>query len=165
MIRKRVRKRHIAIGLVALELASIPVAAQMVDHVSFKVEPRVIVAEVPDRPAGERTFLVASNAAFVIEVEDVVGPVRTAVTPTGQVDNLSYGNAAELPGLAGSCISAQGNRTQVYAATGKTAKLRGKVQDQAVRIDVRFDPIANPLIHIVPRDEGSGLPGGACGLS
>ena len=165
MIRKRFRKRYVVFGLVALEIASIPVAAQMVDRVSFEVEPRVIVAEIPDRPAGERSFLVATNDGFVVEVEGVIGSVTTEVTASGHLGGVAYGSAAMMPGASSACTAAFGGRTQVYNAPEKTADTRGRIQDQAVRIDVRFDPLATPDIEFVPTADATGLPGQGCGLS
>jgi len=155
-------KGKILLGWIALELAAIPAAAQMVERVSFSPAPQVIVADARDNAPGLRSFLVASNTPFVVEVEQVIGEVDVEVFSNGYIGEMMYGINAQMPGEAKTCTTAQLGITRVYQAERKTAAKRGNVQSHAVRVNVRFDEVADPAIRIVPIKDGYGLPGESC---
>ena len=155
-------KGKLLLGWIALELAAIPAAAQMIERVSFAPAPQVIVADARDNAPGFRSFLVASNTPFVVEVEQVVGDVEVEVFSNGYIGEMMYGANAQMPGAAKVCMTARLGMTRVYEAERKTAATRGNVQSHAVRVNVRFDKAADPAIRIVSVADGYGLPGENC---
>ena len=153
-------------GWLALELLSLPFAlsasAGMVERVSFSPAPQVIVADTHDSAPGRQSFLVASNAPFVVEVTGVIGRVDVDVQTRGQLGSLAYGTNAQSPGETTRCSFARLGITQVYRAERKTAANPGEVQTQAVRVNVRYDEKAEPDIRIVPLADAYALPGDTC---
>ena len=152
----RHKKKVFAACLVA-ELASIPVAAQVADKVSFEIPVRVVAVPVeaqPDRP-GLQSFLVASNGPFAVEVADVVGRVDVEVSRTGYAGGLQHGGDAQMPGPREGCARSRGLPTRVYTSRRKTAARRGSVQSQSVRVDVRHGGVATPTVRIVPMEDAT----------
>ena len=161
---RRLTKTKLLAAFVGLEILALPVAAKMVDKVEFEVPARVIVAEADLGIAGQSSYLVASNAPFVVEVEGVIGDVSVEVNASGQLGTLDYGSQAQLPGARQSCTTASRLVTRVYTSKRKTAESQGDITEQAVRVDVTYDTVAEPRIRIVPVDDGYALPGEPCSL-
>ena len=66
------KARYLAIGLIALEIASIPVSAQIIDKYAFSKPQKVAAVPFPAE-VGITKFLVSSDAPFAIISEDTVG--------------------------------------------------------------------------------------------
>ena len=151
------------LGLMLLvELVSLPAAAQIVDRVSFKVSPVVIETPLPHQPAGQKSFLVATNTPFAVEVSGAVGKVDVRVAHTGYYGSLHYGTKAQMPGPRNSCVQGRLAPVVAYRADRKTAATRGDVQSHAVRVDVTFDPLADPDITFVAAEESTASEGMSC---
>ena len=56
----------------------------------------------------------------------------------------------------------EGGTVEAYRSERKTAAKRGSVQSQAVRVNVRYDRVAEPNIMIGPAAESHSRPGRAC---
>ena len=145
-----------------VELVSLPAAAQIVDRVSFKIPPTVITTPVPHQPAGQKSFLVATNTPFTVEVAGTAGEVDVRVAHTGYYGDLRYGTKAQMPGPRTSCVQGRLAPVVAYRADRKTAATRGDVQSHAVRVDVTFDPMADPDITFVAAEESTASEGMAC---
>ena len=145
-----------------VELVSLPATAQIVDRVSFKIPPTVITTPVPHQPAGQKSFLVATNTPFTVEVAGTVGEVDVRVAHTGYYGDLRYGTKAQMPGPRTSCVQGRLAPVVAYRADRKTAATRGDVQSHAVRVDVTFDPVADPDITFVAAEESTAAEGMTC---
>ena len=144
------KKRYIFLGLLAVELASIPAAAQIFQRVSFNAPPVVIAAEVPTSEPGVSRFLVTSNAGFGVQATDLVGNVTVEVQSTGPLgDGKQYGGAAQLPGPKSGCAVATGFDSNIYIADRKIAATRGSVAEQAIMFEFRYDVAATPKFDFV----------------
>ena len=138
------------LGLCLLvELVSLPAAAQIVDRVSFRASPTVIVTELPLQPKGARSFLVATNTPFAVEVGGVVGDVGVEVSHTGWFGDLRYGSKAQMPGPRATCTEGRPEPVVAYRADRRTAAVRGDVRSHAVRVHVSYSALAAPEVRIV----------------
>ena len=161
--KKKSRLPRKLLGLwLLVELVSLPATAQIVDRVSFKIAPTVITTPVPHQPAGKKSFLVATNTPFTVEVAGTVGDVDVRVAHTGYYGDLRYGTKAQMPGPRTSCVQGRLAPVVAYRADRKTAATRGDVQEHAVRVDVTFDPVADPEIAFVAAEESTASEGMAC---
>lgn len=141
------KKRYIALGILALEIASLPAAAQIIDRVVFSVEPQTSAVLIDDIK-GIKRFAVASNSAFYITAEDVIGDIRVEVRNSGTIGVARFGDNAQMPGAALSCSTMNFGQKTVYQAERKTAAEPGDVLSQAVMVIVEHDPEAEPVIRI-----------------
>ncbi len=144
------KKRYIVFGLLAVELMSLPAAAQIVHRVAFDIRPIVTAVEIPTSEPGVSRYLVASNAGFGVEANGVIGNVRTDVHNSGTMGKTSrFGEAAQLPGPITTCAEASGVSSHIYAADRKTAKSPGTPPEQAVIFEFRYDAAARPNFEFV----------------
>lgn len=136
--------------LLAIDILSIPAAAQMIDHVSFSVPQKVASVKLDVTEAGLQRFVVASNAPFVIVSENAIGKFNVRLRTKDQINGLNVGSNAQLPGAGKSCALATSDAPQkIYEAVRKTAKQRGEVLSQAVIIDVQYDPALTPNFKVL----------------
>lgn len=144
------RKRYFAIGLLAMELLSLPAAAQIVHNVSFEVRPRVTAVEIPTSEPGVSRYLVASNAGFGVKAYDVIGDIRVDVHLSGAMAGENrFGDAAQLPGPQSGCARASGLDSDIYLAKRKTAVSTGTPPEQAVVFEFRYDANARPNFEFI----------------
>jgi hypothetical protein len=137
--------RYLIGGFIALELLAIPAAAQIVQTVSFKIEPTVIASKVPLETAGRTDFVVISNAPFYITAANMIGDINVSVSVSGQVGELIFGQSAQLPGPASRCATVTSPApTPIYQATQRTAAKRGETAEQAIIMTFTYDPVATP---------------------
>ncbi len=153
------KKRYLVFGLLALEVLSLPAAAQIVHRVAFDIRPVVTAVEIPTAEPGMSRFLVASNAGFSVKASNVVGDVSVAVHVSGTMSDVSrFGDAAQLPGPATGCAIASGMRSDIYVADRKTAASPGTPPQQAVIFEFKYDSDARPAIEFIPgNDDTSSL--------
>lgn len=141
------KKRYLILGVLALELAALPAAAQMVDRVIFEVKPKVTAVEIPTPTAGKSRFLVASNAPFHVQSENVVGDLTVSVHKSGDLNGSRFGDNAQMPGDFETCVNVnQPHEATIYKAHQKTAQTRGPILSQAVIFEFSYDEIAQPVI-------------------
>jgi len=145
-------KKKILLGWLILELLSLPIAipaaAQMVDKVMFSAPPRAVFVETTPK-AGVSHLIVASNAPFRITTQGVVGELSVKLSVNGQINDTPYGTKAQNPGPALGCVFAPSALPEpLYIAARKTAERRGEVIDQAVMIEVSYDPVLKPMFKV-----------------
>ena len=139
------KKRYLLLGLLAIELVSLPAAAQIVNRVAFEVRPLVTAVEIPTAEPGISRFLVASNAGFSVKAKGVVGDVRVNVHVSGTMGGETrFGDAAQLPGQKTSCASASSISSDIYKAYRKTAATPGTPPEQAVVFEFSYSANARP---------------------
>ncbi len=143
------KKRYLALGLLAIELASLPAAAQIIDRVAFTIEPQASAVLIDDIE-GRKRYAVASNSAFFVTAESAIGNIMVTVHQSGDIGNTRFGDNAQMPGAALICSTLINGEETVYQAERKTAAKSGDILSQAVIVVVEHDPTANPVIRIKP---------------
>ena len=162
-------KKKILIGWLAWEAVALalalPAMAQMVDKINFSVPPRAAHVAVPQEP-GKTKFIIASNAPFSIISQGAVGEMTVELTVQGLVNRKPFGKNAQNPGAARNCVFATSAApSAIYKAVRKTAANRGAVIDQAVMIEISYDPMLKPtfLVKTFDKPEAkSAIPAAAC---
>lgn len=140
---------YLAIGLVALELASIPVSAQIIKKVTFSEPQKVIAVPFPPK-LGVTKFLVASDVPFAIIAENAIGEFHINITARGKLNGRHFGSNAQMPGLATLCTTQSSyNPTKIYEAARKTAAKEGDILTQAVIVEIRYDEDTKPTLKVV----------------
>ncbi len=151
------KKRKIFIGLVALEIISVPVSAQIIDHMLHVIPQNVISTELPRLP-GVARIVVNSNTPFVIAASQVEGDVDVTINQSGSIKATQFGQSALMPGAAQACAKATGdNRSIIYAADQGTAKKRGEILSQSVIVEIRYAANADPIFDVMTRRDSQGL--------
>ena len=139
------KKRYILFGFLAVELLSLPAAAQIVQRVAFDIPPVVTAVEIPTAEPGMTRFLVASNAGFGVKANNLVGDVTVNVHVSGSLSGANrFGDAAQLPGPQSICAQAAGAGSAIYNADRKTAASPGTPPEQAVVIEITYEASARP---------------------
>ncbi|MEP1229544.1 MAG: hypothetical protein ABJG88_02595 [Litorimonas sp.] len=147
MLKLSGKKRYIAAALIAIELASLPAAAQIVHKVAFQVQPTVTAIEIPTSEAGISKFMVVSNAPFTVRSANMIGEIDVSVHKSGDINNNRFGDNAQMPGPKTNCANIiSPAETVIYQADRKTALSRGTPVSQAVIIQIKHDPSAAPRI-------------------
>jgi len=155
---KKMKKRYFIIGWIALEIACIPAAAQIVDKIVFTAPERVIAVKVDTIP-GRTRFLVASNSGFSISSEDAIGPLDITVIQSGRIGNKTFGANAQLPGPASACAApVSALSSVVYKADRKTAAISGEIESHAVIVEMHYDKSAEPDFTFLTAKKAEGLP-------
>lgn len=140
---------YLAIGLIALELASIPVSAQIIKKVTFS-EPQKVVAVPFPSELGVTKFLVASDDPFAVISENTMGEFDITITAEGKLNGWRFGLNAQMPGQATSCAAQTSHSpTKIYEAERKTAARKGDILTQAVIVEIRYDSETKPDLKIV----------------
>ena len=149
---KRKFKKHKKwfIVALALDILTIPAAAQMVDRVSFSVPQKVASVKIKTETLGLQRFVVASNAPFAIVTEDVTGQFNVSVKTKANINNQNIGNNAQIPGAERACAHVTSiSPHKIYEAVRKTAAHSGEVLTQAIVVDINYDPSLTPEFKIV----------------
>lgn len=145
-----VKKRYLFGAILAVELASIPAAAQMIDRVIFEVRPIVTAVEIPTEAPGKSRFLVVSNAPFHVSTENMIGDVSLSLHKSGNINGNRFGDNAQMPGEKRRCASVSSSApTVIYQADHKTAAEPGPTASQAVVVVVNYDPVSQPDIEFI----------------
>ncbi|MEP3653762.1 MAG: hypothetical protein ABJO36_02600 [Litorimonas sp.] len=148
------KKRYIILGLLAVELLSLPAAAQIVHRVAFDIRPMVTAVEIPTSEPGVSRYLVASNAGFGVKANRVIGDVQVEVHVSGTMNKVSpFGSAAQLPGPQSGCAQASGLSSNIYIADRKTAAKPGTPPEQAVVFEFSYDATARPNFEFIAGDD------------
>lgn len=122
--------------------------AGVADRVSFSVPAKVIMSEILSKP-GQQQFLIASNTPFEIFVKNTIGPMKVSVKSSGRLQGLSFGSAAQMPGVVETCKDLTSFLPSViYRSNRKTALERGDVKSQSVLVTVNFDASAKPDLSV-----------------
>jgi len=151
------KKRYLALGVLALELATasatFPAAAQIIDRVSLSVSQKAISHQL-DSKAGHAKFVVSSNAPFTIVTKDTIGDFDVSIHKSGVINGNPFGENAQMPGAANACATALSTApTNIYMATQKTAAQKGGILTQAVVVEIRYAPETRPSFKIVTQDK------------
>lgn len=157
------KKRYLLFGIIALEVVSIPVSAQIIDKVAFSVPQRAIAVPFPPEP-GLAKFLVSSNAPFAVVAENTIGEFEVSIQVSGVLNGNRFGDNAQMPGEAQTCAAQiSPSATKIYEGDRKTAAQKGDILTQAVIVEIRYDADTSPAFKVMTEDDASKLPQGhAC---
>ena len=148
--RKYAKHKKWFIVALALDILSIPAAAQIVDHVSFSAPQKVASVKLDTPQAGLQRFVVASNAPFAVVSEKAIGEFNVKLRTKDDINGHIIGANAQLPGSENGCALTNSLSPQkIYEAVRKTAKTPGEVLSQAVIVEVRYDPMLTPDFKII----------------
>ena len=147
------KARYLAIGFIALEIASIPVSAQIIDKVAFSKPQKVVSVPFPPE-SGITKFLVSSDAPFAIISENATGEFDVTIKVSGVLNGNRFGANAQMPGAAESCVvQTSPKSTKIYEAERKTAAQKGDILTQAVIVEIRYDADINPELKIITQNK------------
>ncbi len=140
------KKRYIVMGLLAVELMSLPAAAKIVHAVSFETAvPSVLAFEIPTAEPGVTRFLVTSNSGFLVKANHMNGDVSVDIQVSGRFGgDVKFGDAAQLPGPKSSCALANGANSKIYQASRTTAAKPGTAPERAVVFEFQYSPEQHP---------------------
>lgn len=145
--RKYLKKRYLVLALFAVELASLPAAAKIIERFSVIEAPTASVVLI-DAVEGRKRFAVASNAPFYIRADNLSGPVSVKIHKSGKIGPTRFGDNAQMPGVALACSSLTGETRVVYQSQRETSLDRGEILSQAVVVAIHFEQETNPSFHI-----------------
>ena len=128
-----------ASGLIAASCDA--VLAASVDHVALTIEP-VIRMDARRLDDSHIRIRVASNSAFSIIADDVVGDVSVSL-------ETSMGANAQIPGPVDACSTLIGQPGVIYSSQRRTAAAPGRPSTQAVSFIIEHDPMARPTVRAV----------------
>jgi len=152
---------YLAIGLVALELASFPVAAQIMGKAAFSPAQRTVAVPFPPQP-GIAKFLVSSNAPFAIVSENAIGEFEVSVKVSGVLNGNRFGENAQMPGPATSCKAQTTLKsTKIYEAERKTEAKEGDVLTRAVIVEIRYEDRMRPNLKIISENKAKKIKAGS----
>ncbi len=153
------KKRYIVFGFIAVEMLSLPAAAQIVHRVAFDIRPVVIAVEIPTADTGVSRFLVTSNAGFGVKASDAIGNIKTDVYVSGTMGELSrFGESAQLPGPKAACAQTSGQSSDIYIANRKTAATPGTPPEQAVVFEFRYEANTRPNFEFIAGSDSAATP-------
>jgi len=133
------KKRYIALGVLALELASLPAAAHIVlQSLETEVEPQTHAVLV-DETTTQQRYVVTSNTPFHITANGFAGDIKVALHKSGQIGLSRFGDNAQMPGAALSCMSVNETNNVIYKSKRKITIKDGDPLSQAILIVVDFE--------------------------
>ena len=142
------KTRNILIGLLVLEILTLPAAAQIVNKVVFEAPQKAVAVELPPEP-GLSKFVVTSNAPFTLVADNAEGDFEIHVHQSGTVNGNRFGDNAQMPGRSEACATVvSSHESAIYRADRKTAAQPGEILSQAVIIEVRYDASVTPELRI-----------------
>ena len=143
------KARYFVLALIALEIATIPVSAQIINKIAFSKPQKVTAVPFPAE-TGITKFLVASDDPFAIISENAIGEYDINLKVSGVLNGQRFGHNAQLPGLVKSCTAQSSESpTKIYQATRKTAAKEGDILTQAVIVEIRYGADIKPDFKIV----------------
>lgn len=161
---KKIKKRHIVLGLLALEVVSLPVAAHVVhksdlkfDKTAFEKPQRAIHVKLNTDP-GVTQYMVSANAPFTITSEGIRGTMKVKILEYGLVNGNAIGKNAQLPGPSTACIkTASLAQKAIYISKRGTVARKGDILSKTVLVDIRYDPTLSPEIKVLTQKKSEGI--------
>jgi len=158
---QKIKKRYIALGLIALEVISFPVSAHIIHKTSFAEPEKVAAAPFPEE-AGITKFLMSSNTPFTIVSEGASGEFDIQIKRAGRLNGLQYGAHAQMPGPAKACAASTTiTASKIYEADRKTETGEGDVLTHAVIVEIRYTKDIQPDFKIIAKSKAKRIPAAA----
>lgn len=149
--KSRFKKRYWLAGIIALEVATIPVSAQIIGKISsFQKSLRTtpVVSVLIDETPGQKRYAIASQYPFYVSANNFEGPININLDTKAIIGGIKFGEIAQLPGKAKSCTIVQSPKQTIYQSERGTYTHEGHVTTQAVIMTVSFDTKDTPDINI-----------------
>ena len=144
-LKKKIFFAWVAVEVVTLPL-TIPATAQIVERISLSIPPRIAAVELEAEPGISR-YMVATNAPFSVISEGVIGKIDVDIKVKGKINKTPFGTKAQSPGAKETCVtSLSAAPSVIYQADRKTAAKRGEILQQAVMVEMRYDPALSPKL-------------------
>ena len=157
----QMKKRYIILAIACVEIAALPAAAQKFGAFDFTM-PSVVAASklpTPMQEKGAQRFLVTSDGPFSITSEGAASDFELIWVKSGSMGNFHFGKHAKLPGEVYSCAKSNTiDKTIIYDAAQATYDQDGEVVDQAVLVEIRFNPDLAPKFKFVSDKRTKKLP-------
>ncbi len=158
------KKRYIVLGLLALEVATLPVAAHFVhnsdfkfDKTAFETPQRAIHVKLNTKP-GVTRYMVSANAPFAITSEGVEGILNVKIHNHGLVNGNAFGKNAQMPGPSAACVTPNSvHKKTIYASERGTVLREGGILSKSVLVDIRYDPSLSPKLKVLTQKKSSGI--------
>lgn len=149
-------KTIILIGWLAIELAGVsialPTTAKIIRNTMPEPSARAASVDLPAR-AGVSRILVAADGPFVVISSGSTSNMNIHVEVTGDVNGNPHGANAQNPGAGDTCTKPNSvSANIIYKSDRETAKNIGSVIDQAVIMEITYDPSQHPEFEIITRD-------------
>ncbi len=155
---KTIKKRYFVFAWLAVELASIPAAAQIIDRVIFSAPQTVASAILPSQDPGITKIAVTSNAPFAIIAKNSIGDMDISVHTRGDINGTRFGDNAQMPGDAIACSALSLPLGQkIYEADRKTALKPGNILSQSVIVEIRHDADLSPEFSVLTQKDAAGI--------
>ncbi len=142
-----IKKRYILLGLLGLELISLPATAKILSQISISEKPTASVVLI-DSKEGQTRYAVATNAPFYISAEHITGPISVKIHKSGVIGSARFGDNAQMPGAALACSFLNGEEQVIYQSKRKTASGTGKILSQAVIIAIQYSDEVEPSLKV-----------------
>ncbi|MBL4870570.1 MAG: hypothetical protein JKX72_06415 [Robiginitomaculum sp.] len=147
-IKKKVFLTWLALELSGLVIA-LPTAAMVIQNNAPKTYPRIAAANLPTT-AGQTRILLSSNGPFAIISSDVIGELKISFQVKGTVNGHVFGKTAQAPGPLTACVQILSPESNLlYQSATKTSDRIGPVLDQAVMVEIKYDPSFTPKFDII----------------
>lgn len=147
------KKRYIVLGLVALDILCLPLAAQLfnkVSQLSFSAPAHAIVSELPRNEPGVAHLVITASEPFILTAANLNGTANIEVRTSGSINTTRFGDNAQLPGLKTVCMSAFGSGPSIiYTANKATSVKGGEILSKSVILTVNFSKDATPEFKVM----------------
>lgn len=159
------KKRYIILGLLALELITLPASAHILHKKGFSfdtsafVKPqRAISVKLNSRP-GQTRFMLTANAPFSVTSKDAIGTLNIEIDQAGTVNGNPFGQNTQSPGLPKNCASVASPIQQIIYASerGTTSENKGDVLTKTILVTINYDPAITPDIQILTQKKSEFL--------
>lgn len=159
-----IKKRYIVLGLLALEVATLPVAAHFAhksdfkfDKTAFETPQRAIHVKLNTKP-GITRFIVSANAPFTVTSQGSAGKMNVKILEYGLVNGNVFGKNAQMPGPSAACVNPTSKQQSIiYTAERGTVLREGEILSKSVLVDIRYDPSLSPKLRVLTQKKSDGI--------
>ena len=149
------KKRNILLGILAIEVLTLPVSAKVIDNILFTTPADAASVTLPGEP-GMTQLVVVSNSPFLITSRDAVAEMTISVHVSGAINETRFGDKAQMPGPSEGCAVTQTSDTSViYTSSLSTAAKRGEVLSKSVMVQINYPADQSPVFEVVTKKHGA----------
>lgn len=126
---QKIKKRHIFLVVLALEIITLPWWLEKVKNYEFPHLELMASAEIKNNTPGFSQFLVTSNGPFFVVADNLQGQLLTQVIRNGELHTVKFGADAHLPGAEMHCIDTADTQQKQIIYTANQGTYTEKVDD------------------------------------
>jgi len=158
------KKRYILLGLLALEIAMLPLAGHILyktagnfDMSAFSKPQRAINVKLGEEP-GVTRYMVVTNAPFTVTSESMIGQFDVNIYPSGLINGKPFGLNAQAPGALKACGLTKTTAPRIiYKADKGTETGEGEILSKAVLVEIRYEAYYKPDLKILPQRKSDAI--------